>query len=45
VKRNGEEKTLSGQLFKGYVDAKNYVGPLPNPSKEQVDRLNKLIKN
>lgn len=43
VKRNGEEKTLSGPLFKGYAEAKNYVGPISNPSGSQKTNLQNLI--
>jgi predicted metalloprotease with PDZ domain len=45
VKRNGAEKELSGTLFKGYLEAKNYIGPVKNPTAIQTSNLDKLIKN
>ena len=45
VKRNGEEKDLNGQLFRGYVDAKNYVGPLEKPTSVQTDNLTRFVRN
>ena len=44
IRRKGEEQELDGQLFKGYVEAKNYVGPSPNPSSQQTNTLSNLIK-
>ncbi len=45
VKRNGEEKMLRGVLFKGYLESKNYVGPVSNPTAAQSANLDKLTKN
>lgn len=45
VKRNGAEKELSGALYKGYMEAKNYIGPVKSPTALQRGNLNKLIKN
>jgi predicted metalloprotease with PDZ domain len=45
IKRNGEEKELNGQLFKGYLESKNFVGPVQSPTSLQTNTLNNLIKN
>jgi predicted metalloprotease with PDZ domain len=45
IKRKGEEKTLSGNLFKGYLESKNYVGPVKSPTAAQRSNLSKLITN
>jgi len=45
VRRNGQEKTLSGPLLRGYSESKNYIGPEPNPTAAQKASLNDLIKN
>jgi predicted metalloprotease with PDZ domain len=44
VKRNGEEKILSGPLFKGYAEVKNYLNPLPAATAEQSATLSKLTQ-
>jgi predicted metalloprotease with PDZ domain len=45
VKRNGELKVLTGPLYRGYLEVKNYVGPLMNPTAAQTQALNNLIRN
>lgn len=45
VKRNGEDKILSGSLYKGYRDYKNYLGPLESPSALQIANRSALMRN
>jgi len=45
IKRNSEERELTGPLFKGYLEAKNYIGPFQNPTFQQTTALSKLIKD
>jgi predicted metalloprotease with PDZ domain len=44
VKRKGQEKRFSGTLFRGYLESKNYVGPMTNPNSTQKAILSSLIK-
>jgi len=44
VKRDGIEKTLTGVLFKGHFEAKNYLGPSENPDASQL-KLRELWMN
>lgn len=45
VKRDGQEKKLSGPLYQGYADVKNYVEPIERSTAAQSSALNKLINN
>ena len=45
VKRKSQEKVLNGSLFKGYLEAKNHIEPVPNPTALQKSNLSRLIKN
>jgi predicted metalloprotease with PDZ domain len=42
VKRAGKEKILSGELYPGYVEAVNYIGPVSNPGSAQKTMLDKF---
>ncbi len=42
VKRKGEETVLSGPLYKGYAEVKNYLNPMPVATKQQTLKLQKL---
>lgn len=42
VKRNGEEKTLSGDIYNGHFAIKNFLGPLPQKTAAQEAMLNAL---
>ena len=44
VKRKGEEKILSGPLYKGYAEVKNYLNPLPDANEQQTANLQKLTQ-
>ncbi len=44
VKRDGIEKTLTGVLFKGYFESKNYLGPAENADAAQL-KLRQLWMN
>jgi len=43
IRRKGEEKELSGELFKGYIESKNYIAPLTVPTATQDKLLYQLI--
>jgi predicted metalloprotease with PDZ domain len=45
VKRNGMEKTLSGKLFKGFMEVKNNLEPVPQPNDDQKKMLQGLLGN
>lgn len=45
VKRDGKEKVLSGPLYQGYAEVKNYLEPVKNPTAAQSATLSKLINN
>ena len=43
VNRMGEEKTLTGKLYRGSMDITNYLAPVENPSAEQQKNLQLLL--
>ena len=43
IKRKGEEKELSGELYKGYIESKNYIAPFSGPTAAQDKLLYQLI--
>jgi predicted metalloprotease with PDZ domain len=43
VKRSGVETELAGAIYTGYVEIKNYIGPVDNPSAEQLKHLNLFL--
>lgn len=45
VKRGGAEKTLSGKLFKGYMEVKNSLEPHSSPVAGQKKMLQELLGN
>jgi predicted metalloprotease with PDZ domain len=45
IKRKGQEKILSGPLYKGYLESKNYLDPFESPSALQIANKNRLIRN
>lgn len=45
VKRDGQEKVLSGPLYKGYAEVKNYLEPMQTSTAAQTSTLSKLINN
>ncbi|CAN5579397.1 peptidase M61 [soil metagenome] len=45
VKRDGVVKTLSGNLFKGYYESKNYLGPLEGADTAQLKLRDDLMGN
>jgi predicted metalloprotease with PDZ domain len=45
VKRDGQEKVLSGPLYKGYAEVKNYLEPMERSTAAQTSTLSKLVNN
>ncbi|WP_207493855.1 hypothetical protein [Aridibaculum aurantiacum] len=43
VIRNGVETELKGDLYKGYKNEQDYVGPVDNPTTEQKRMLEKIV--
>jgi predicted metalloprotease with PDZ domain len=45
IRRKGKEKTMTRNLYKGYVEYKNYLTPTEVASPAQTDLRNRLIKD
>jgi len=45
VKRDGLQKELTGSLFKGYIEAKNYLEPMKQADAAQLKLREELMNN